>query len=395
MEYGDREMSTNESAIGFWSYVRLDDHAEGGRITRLAARIQAEYAVLTGTEIQIFIDREDIAWGHEWRRRIEDALVETTFFIPVVTPRYFQSSECRRELLTFAMHAESLGVADLLLPLVYVDVPALHDEQPEDDAIALVARTHYETWTELRLHDEASPEYRRGINKLAKRLVEIASQLDAPPQAFVSTLHAAEQVDEDDEPGDLDVLAASEDALPELGEIIERFGEVMTSISEATLDATQKIELSDAAGKGFAGRVVASQALALELAEPVAELRELGLRYASRLATVDAGILTLIRKVGEEELSPEEEQEAHHLFDSIRNLCAVSRESVDVLEELSESTAKVARMARALRKPSRDLQDGLRAIMDGQVVMDEWARQIELTEAARQALPAMTGGKSR
>jgi len=62
------------SAVGFWSYVHADDEAEGGRIRRLAERIRNEYSVLTGEDLAIFVDREDIAWGDEWRRRIADAL---------------------------------------------------------------------------------------------------------------------------------------------------------------------------------------------------------------------------------------------------------------------------------------------------------------------------------
>ena len=75
-----------EAALaGFWSYVRADDGAEGGRIVRLAELVKNEYAMLTGREIDVFADR-DIRWGDEWKRRIDEALQGTAFFIGVITP---------------------------------------------------------------------------------------------------------------------------------------------------------------------------------------------------------------------------------------------------------------------------------------------------------------------
>ena len=104
---GDVPEASGQPA-GFWSYVRADDEADGGRITRLAARVQSEFQLLTGESIAVFVDREAIGWGDEWQRRIDEALEGTAFFVLVITPRYFQSEACRAELLTFSGHAESL-----------------------------------------------------------------------------------------------------------------------------------------------------------------------------------------------------------------------------------------------------------------------------------------------
>jgi TIR domain len=109
--------------VGFWSYVRDDDHADNGRITRLAERVRDEYAMLTGGPLEVFVDREAIEWGHEWQQRIDGALADTAFFVPVITPRYFASEACRAELLSFSGHAASLGVSELLMPLYYVEIP--------------------------------------------------------------------------------------------------------------------------------------------------------------------------------------------------------------------------------------------------------------------------------
>jgi hypothetical protein len=358
-------------AVGFWSYVRDDDDAEGGRIRRLAQAIQNEYTVLTGESLRIFIDRDDISWGEEWRRRIAEALAGTTFFIPVVTPRYFKSEECRRELLTFAMHAQSLGVSELLLPLLYVDVPGLADDN-EDEAVALVARTQYERWTALRLADEQSPEYRQGINTLAMRLMEISEAVTESS----AVVRKAETALASDEPGLIDILADAEAALPRWSEAMERFGPLMEQIAGLSVEATTRMERSDAAGKGFAGRIVAIKALASALDPLTSELLELGTTYASELVTVDSGVLTIIRQA-EGEVEEASRAEVCEFFESIRGAASASREMAGSLAEVIETLRAGAGLSRDLRPPLKKMEDGLRRVMDGQSVMDEWVRLMD------------------
>lgn len=163
---------------GFWSYAHADNEAENGAVLDLAARLKAEYSILTGEDLHLFIDRDSIAWGDQWRQRIEDALVQTTFFIPVITPRYFKRPECVRELLAFSGQAASLGVSELVLPILYAAVPAMSPES-EVEPVALVARTQYVNWTSLRLADARSAEYRSAVSELAQRLVDIATAVGA------------------------------------------------------------------------------------------------------------------------------------------------------------------------------------------------------------------------
>jgi len=88
-----------EATAGFWSYAHEDDMLDGGNILKLSRLIMEEYNLLSGEPLSLFVDRNDIAWGEEWRERINSSLAETTFFIPIITPRYFTRPECRRELL--------------------------------------------------------------------------------------------------------------------------------------------------------------------------------------------------------------------------------------------------------------------------------------------------------
>jgi TIR domain-containing protein len=114
---------------GFWSYVRKDDAAMHGAIRRLAEHIKEEYELLSGgEELSLFFDSASLKWGDDWRAEISQALEATTFFIPIVTPRYFKSDECRRELLGFWEKATELGLQGLIMPLYFADVPAIEEK---------------------------------------------------------------------------------------------------------------------------------------------------------------------------------------------------------------------------------------------------------------------------
>lgn len=355
--------------VGFWSYVHADDAAESGRIRRLADRVRDEYSVLTGDDLRIFVDREDLQWGDEWRRRIAEALSGTTFFIPVVTPRYFRSEECRRELLTFAGHARSLGVSELLLPILYADVANL-DEDSDDEAVALIARTQFVKWSELRLLDEASEDYRKAVNSLAIRLVEVAATIEARPVEAAAP-------DEDDELGVVDLMAEAEAALPRWTAVIEELGPVAEEIGHAMNRAAERAATSDARGKGFAGRLVALAQLAAEI-DPLADrLLALGTDYASEVVTIDPGILTLIRAAETESVGDDEARGNFcELFRSIEYAGAGTREMVANVEGAIDGVRSMLGLSRNLRPPLRKMEDGMRRVVDAQRVIEEWMRLI-------------------
>ena len=79
-------------------------------------------------DLELFVDREAIQWGEEWAARISGAIAGTTFFIPIVTPSYFTSNQCRQELLKFVRDASRLGLEQLVMPVYWVTVPEVESE---------------------------------------------------------------------------------------------------------------------------------------------------------------------------------------------------------------------------------------------------------------------------
>jgi hypothetical protein len=150
--------------LGFWSYVHADDEVDMGRVTQLGKDIVGHYEAIKAEQIELFLDRDDLHWGDQWRGKVDEALSNVAFFIPVITPRYFKRVECRRELQFFASKAEVLGITELILPILYIDVPELRDEEPSDPLMQLVKKIQWEPWLPYRFKDRDSGEYRGAVD---------------------------------------------------------------------------------------------------------------------------------------------------------------------------------------------------------------------------------------
>jgi len=153
----------------FWSYAHDDDSRSFGRVSKLAEAIQNEFALTTGDELGMFLDRSSIHWGDAWRTKIDSAVGDAPFFMPIITPSYLKSIECRKELIAFSGHAKSRGIDRLLLPILYIDIPNLAEDSP-DEVLALIARTQYLDWRKLRNKKLDSEEHLEAVHEIAEEL---------------------------------------------------------------------------------------------------------------------------------------------------------------------------------------------------------------------------------
>jgi len=368
------------SSQGFWSYVHNDDHVEGGRIIRLARDVVGQYRMLTGEDIRLFLDTDDLEWGDQWRKVIDSNLSSVAFFIPVMTPRYFMSPECRRELSFFLRQTSDLGLKELLLPLHYVNVPALYNENTEDELIKLLGTFQWEDWRELRFSDVTSEEYRRGVAKLAEKLVE------ANKRAEVIAVSVPEQIDEvhidseDSSPGFIDTLADSEEKLTKLPETLKTLTQDMLQIGQIMSKATDDVQRGDAQGKGFAARLIVARQTATRLSEPIERIYSLSNVYASQLHSIDSGFHIIIEQAPIEiKDNPEVKQKYCTFFDTIRQMAEASNTAIDSTQRMLNAAEPLERASRDLRPVFRRLKQGLVVLLESSKVTSEWLDLIDAT----------------
>ncbi len=156
----------------FLSYARIDDQHNDGWVSQYGRLLSAEVQAQIGEEFPIFQDRNDIAWGENWRKRIDEALDAAPLLLVIITPNFFRSTACRAEVQRFLARERALGREDLILPVYYVSTPELDDPQQRDaDELGRVLSSRqFADWRELRFQPLNSPEARRALAHLATRM---------------------------------------------------------------------------------------------------------------------------------------------------------------------------------------------------------------------------------
>ncbi|WP_416902032.1 TIR domain-containing protein [Micromonospora echinospora] len=355
-------------SVGFWSYTRRDDHLEGGRILRLAGKIQSEYELITGEELKLFIDKGAVEWGDEWRRVTDAALVETAFFIPLITPKYLQSEECRREFIEFVGRAANADAKELVLPILYIDTPAVNDPDTSDEVARLVQETQRVDWRELRLASEESEEYRTAVNEMAQRLAKITRDMSERP---ISDLAEDES---DGQNATLDDMAEAEEAILSWGSILEQLAGEMNGLKPLTERTTAELRESDRRGGGTRGRIRVLAEFANELQPPAERIFELGSQFARTAVDASPGVTAAISIAKAALDDPEEAEGARKFIATVQGLVDMSEEVAGSVREFVRQVEMVESVSRVVRSPLRRLRSGLAAILDALTVLDGWAR---------------------
>jgi len=358
---------------GFWSYVHTDDQADGERITRLARDVKDQFQMLTGEEISLFLDKDSLEWGQNWREAIDSDLASVAFFIPVMTPRYFMSPECRRELQSFARRATNLGIKELILPVLYVDVPEIHDENTTDELIQLVRTFQWEDWQDLRFLAVTSEGYRRGISRLATRLVEANRQVEETTIAIVPQIDEMPEGNTDESPGFIDRLAYSEETLLQWPETLKEITQDVQLVGKIMEEATEDIQRGNAQGKGFAARLVIARRVAHQLSEPVEHIWSLSNKFVSQLHDVDEGFRTIIERAPAEiKENPDAKANFCEFFENLRKLVASSNYAFESAQGMITAMEPLEKMSRDLRPVIRRLKQGLTIMIESKEVINEW-----------------------
>lgn len=123
------------SSAAFMSYTRFDDEHNGMQLTNFRKLLSGEVRAHTGRRFNIFQDTSDITLGQDWDGEICAGIDGCALFLPIITPSYFTSVSCRRELERFIAREHQLGRNDLILPIYYITCPFLegtisHDADP-------------------------------------------------------------------------------------------------------------------------------------------------------------------------------------------------------------------------------------------------------------------------
>jgi len=366
---------------GFWSYVHSDDDAEVGRISALVRDIVAQYQMRTNETIQVFLDKDVLQWGDDWESKIDGSLASVAFFIPVLTPRYFASPQCRRELNFFARRTTELGITQLLMPILYMDVPGLMDENPTDPLMSLVRTFHWKDWQELRYADVTSSEYRRAVGELADRLVQ--ANADAERNEVVDAAIAVHEsgTSDSEEAGFIELVAGAETAMPEWAQTVGALGREIEAIGSLMQEATSEINTPRQGQPTFAGRLAVIRKLSAELKTPASRIGDFGELFTQQLHDVDLGVREILKRIPDElALDNSGLETAVGFLVALRQMAIASDQGLGAMQGMIDSIAPIEKMSRDIRPPMRDLRHGLTLLLEGRDVINGWLPLVDIAE---------------
>ena len=159
--------------VAFFSYTRADDELDSGLLTAVRGKLEKELqATLARRDIEIFQDRDDIEPGDPWKARLQKAIDEAVFLIPVITPLFFKSDFCREEFSRFWDKADADPQAARIIPIYWRNCYEVEKTAPDhgDPLVDAVKAIHYDDWRELRFSAIDAPAMRRKIHDMADLL---------------------------------------------------------------------------------------------------------------------------------------------------------------------------------------------------------------------------------
>lgn len=169
--------STSDSFDGiadanlFLSYSHQDNDFLNNGIIDLIQAVKEEYEFTYGA-LNVFIDKESIKWGDEWRGIINRSLDATNFMLPAITRRYLTSFACKEEYSEFK-NALKRSSGGRILPLLWVDNDDTRRTAENDPLFEDLYDLQYIKVDHLRFLSKADPDYQNTVRAITEKLHEV------------------------------------------------------------------------------------------------------------------------------------------------------------------------------------------------------------------------------
>lgn len=168
----------------FISYAQFDNDFEGGALSRFRHMLSRTLQFVSGGEIAVFQEDADVELGQRIEERMSQSLNEVMVLVPVLTPSFFKDEGCKKVLTRFLERERQLERNDLVLGVLYQQVPGLDTTtKPDDPLLRDLAQRRMLDWQPLRGKEFSDPAVRQELERMARRIIAILQELQAamPP----------------------------------------------------------------------------------------------------------------------------------------------------------------------------------------------------------------------
>jgi hypothetical protein len=334
-------MTADISSVGtqcFISYTRPDNEQFSGIVDRLKRDLAGRFEATTGRPLRIFLDRETIGWGEDWRSKIRTSIESATFLIPVITMRYFQSPACREELMAFYENAKQLGVTELVLPVILAGASQISADDPREE-VRIIERVNYRNIEETWLDGYDSPAWMRMIHDMVQdldRALQKAESAIAAREETALTNQAKKSVTTSQsgptDADDIDIFELGE-KFQEITALTEEASQALTNFGKASSDALSG-DMSSLSRPQQQARMVKA---AHDIKKHAEHLSDVGGRFEQSVIELDPQLRALVGELREINLDEAATQ--------LQNLL----EPMSKFEDMTESLGQMDQMVQMLR----------------------------------------------
>jgi hypothetical protein len=154
----------------FISYTR-EKNAHDKFVSKFRDHLETELRLRKRTS-SVFMDESGIRPGSSFPSALDAALKDSDVLITLLSPAWFESSWCRRELERFVDFKSEQGRFPAVLPLLWVPVDL--DTRTADKLAQFLAPIQYLDWTDLRKRRWGTYPLKDATDRLAQAMFALA-----------------------------------------------------------------------------------------------------------------------------------------------------------------------------------------------------------------------------
>lgn len=200
-------------------------------------------------------------------------------------------------------------------------------------------------------------------------------ELDGPVLEVGEVVEPEEDGD-GEEPGFLDMLAETEEAIPLLVRVAEDITAVFEGLPALTDEAMREMAESDTRGAGAAGRLRVAQSLAGRLEEPANILEQLAADFIGELGRMGPGVSYYVGLI-EQDPSLLDEEAAKEFADAIQEMARAAEGGLSQVDTLADVVQNLGQISTRLRPVSRRMSSAIRQISGTSRTIGEWGRRLD------------------
>lgn len=208
---------------------------------------------------------------------------------------------------------------------------------------------------------------------------------NALPADDVPPLEVEEEDDqESDDDGLFERMQKIETAFPSMTETLESLTEVMEQMGADATAFAEELDALNASDAPTAQRMSVLARYAATLQKPADEFTFLTDRFTEQMSETDVAVRGILRDMNRNPVLMDGEGPSEFL-ETIASLAGDGREAMEMLGDFGDQVYVLGSLSRVLRRPAKQIKDGVRKMSSATTVMDEWESTVaRMKTSARQ-----------